>query len=534
MADVTDTVLSPRIDELFAEWDKPDSPGAAVAVLRGGKVIHQRGYGMANLDHAIPITPDSVFHVASVSKQFTAFAIGLLADEGKLALDDEVRKYVPELPDLGEAFTIEQCIHHTSGLRDQYGLFRLAGWRDDDTQTFDDVLDFAYRHERLNFTPGDEYRYCNTSYTLLALIIERVSGQSFSSFVKERLLDPVGMTSSHIHDDHSAIVARRTSAYASRGTDEGFKVANSTVSAVGAICLFTTVEDLARWVANYQTREVAGSIMDQAMASGMLNSGSPTHYGFGLFLSSYRGQRTIGHSGSDSGYRAQVTWFPDADLGVVILCNLGSMKPGKLALRIADVVIPDALGADDLADAPTVDVASEDLEPLAGVYHMTPARQIREVFYRDGKLVMPSGFGDDLDLTPIGQRRFRADDPPFEVRFVGPDDALELHEIDRNGDTRVYARLESHEPTLEELAALVGSYDCPEIGATYRVSLKDGGLSVGERKNGPRTLRPLAPDFFAVDGYGSNTLAVTRDGYGQVAGLQLFNERIRYLRFDRR
>ena len=183
MADVTGTVLSPRIDELFAEWDKPDSPGAAAAVLRGGKVIHQRGYGMANLDHAIPITPDSVFHVASVSKQFTAFAIGLLADEGKLALDDEVRKYVPELPDLGEAFTIEQCIHHTSGLRDQYGLFRLAGWRDDDTQTFDDVLDFAYRHERLNFTPGDEYRYCNTSYTLLALIIERVSGQSFSSFV---------------------------------------------------------------------------------------------------------------------------------------------------------------------------------------------------------------------------------------------------------------------------------------------------------------------------------------------------------------
>lgn len=532
MGEVIEGQFSRRIDDLFAEWDKPDSPGAAVAVLLDGEVIHQRGYGMANLDHGISIAPDSVFHVASVSKQFTAIAVAILAQEGKLSLDDDVRDYVPEMPDLGAPFTIRQCIHHTSGLRDQYGLFRLAGWRDDDTQTFADVLDFAYRHERLNFPPGDEYRYCNTSYSLLALIVERVSGQTFRAFVQERLLDPAGMASSHIHDDHSAIVPRRTSAYAPRDGG-GFKVANSTVSAPGAICLFTTAEDVAHWVGNYRTREVAGEVLDAAMTSGTLNDGAPTHYGYGLSIGGYRGLRTVGHGGVDSGYRSQVTWFPEADLGIVILGNVSTMKPGALALKIADVVIADQLGTDDLADAPAVDLPEDELAALAGAYQATPSRQVREVILREGRLVMPSWFGEDLDLTPIGHRRFRTDDPPFEVRFSGPDDALELHEIDRDGNTRVYTRLPEHETAIEDLAAVVGSYACPEIGTTYRVTLKDGVLSLGERKNGPRTLRPLAPDFFVVDGYGGNTLAVTRDGYGNVAGLQLFNERIRYLRFAR-
>lgn len=534
---VTDTIegaFSAQIDALFAEWDRPDSPGASIAILHNGDIIHRRSYGMANLDHAIPLATDSVFHVASVSKQFTAIAVALLANDGKLSLDDDIRGHVPEMPDLGGTITIRHCIHHSSGLRDQYSLFRLAGWRDDDTQTFADVLDFAYRHERLNYTPGDEYRYCNTSYSLLALIVERVSGQSFRSFVQERLLDPLGMTDSHIHDDHSAIVPRRTSAYAARdGDTPGIKVANSTVAAPGAICLFTTVDDLIRWVRNYATRAVAGAVLDDAMSSGTLNIGTLTHYGYGLAISSHRGQRTIGHGGVDSGYRAQVTWYPDADLGIVILANLGSIYPGRLAQRIAEIVIADQLGGDDIADAPVVDTTPEELAAIVGVYHTTPSQQTREIILRDGKLIMPSGFGEDWELTPIGHRRFRADDPPIEFRVTGPDSALELHETDKNGDTRSYTRLTPYEPTLEDLAALVGTYVVPELGATYRVTLKDGTLSLGERKHGPRTLRPLAPNLFAIAGYGANTLTTHHDGYGNVKELQLFNERIRYLRFTR-
>jgi CubicO group peptidase (beta-lactamase class C family) len=532
---VTKTIegaFSARIDDIFAEWNRDDSPGAAVTVLLGGDVVHQRAYGMANLDHGITLAPDSVFHVASVSKQFTAIAVALLAEEGKLSLDDDIRRHVPEMPDLGHVMTIRHCVHHTSGLRDQYGLFRLAGWRDDDTQTFADVLDFAYRHERLNFVPGDEYRYCNTSYTLLALIVERVSGQPFRAFVKERLLDPLGMTNSHVHDDHNAIVPRRASAYAARD-DGGLKVADSTVSAPGAICLYTTVEDLARWVDNFRTREVAAGVLEAAMTSGTLNDGSPTHYGYGLTVTSHRGQRLIGHGGVDSGYRARVSWFPEEGLGVIVLCNYATMKPLPLALRIAEIVIPDRLGADEIADAPYVATPIDELEALVGVYHTTPSQQTREIILRDGKLVMPSGLNEDWELTPIGHRRFRADDPPFEIRFSGPDSALELHETNRDGETRSYIQLAPYTPEIEELAAIVGSYHSPELGATYRVALKDGALSFGERKNGPRALRPLAPNLFAVEGYGGNTLTVSHDSYGQVKELQLFNERIRYLRFAR-
>lgn len=533
MASTVESNDSSRIDDLFQQWNGPDSPGAAVTVLHNGGVIHQRGYGSANLDHGLPIESDSVFHVASVSKQFCAIAVALLARDGKLSLDDDIRSHVPELPDLGHTITIRQCIHHTSGLRDQYGLFRLAGWRDDDTQTFADVLDFAYRHERLNFAPGDEYRYCNTSYTLLALIVERVSGQSFRAFVQQRLLDPLGMTDSHFHDDHTAIVARRTSAYAPRDGDDGLKVANSTVSAVGAICLFTTAEDLAKWVRNYQTREVAADVLDAAMTSGALNDGHPTHYGYGLALGDYRGLRTIGHGGVDSGYRAQVTWFPDADLGIVILANLATIKPGPLALKIADIVIADQLGADDIADAPAADLDTAELDALVGVYHTTPSQQIREITLRDGKPYITTDFGDELEMTPIGHRRFRADDPPFEVCFTGPVDALELHVTDRNGDNRSYTRLAPYEPNVESLAALVGAYDVPELGATYHAVLNDGTLLFGERKNGPRKLRPLAPNLFALEGYGANTLTTASDSYGNIKELQLFNERIRYLRFKR-
>ncbi len=534
MANTVEGTFSTQIDALFAEWDRTDSPGASVAVLHNGDLIHQRSYGMANLDHSLPLAADSVFHVASVSKQFTAIAAALLAHDGKLSLDDDIRSHVPELPDFGHTITIRQCIHHTSGLRDQYSLFRLAGWRDDDTQTFADVLDFAYRHERLNYTPGDEYRYCNTSYSLLSLIVERVSGQSFRAFVQERLLDPLGMTSSHIHDDHNAIVPRRTSAYARRDGDaSGLKVANSTVAAPGAICLFTTFEDLTRWVRNYATREVAFDVLDDAMTSGTLNNGTATHYGYGLAISNHRGQRTIGHGGVDSGYRAQVTWYPDADLGIVILANLGTIYPGRLALRIAEIVIADKLGGDDIADAPVVDTTLGELESLAGVYHTTPSQQIREIIYRDGKLIMPSGFGEDWELTPIGHRRFRADDPPIEFRVTGPDTALELHETDKNGDTRSYTRLAPYEPTLEALATMIGTYTSPELGTTYHVALKDGTLSLGERKHGPRTLRPLTPNLFAIEGYGANTLTAHHDSYGNVKELQLFNERIRYLRFSR-
>ena len=518
-----------KVDALLAEWDREDSPGCALGVIQGGELIYTRGYGSANLDLGTPLSPRSVLHVASVSKEFTAVATGILDRQGKLSLDDDVRNYVPEMPDLGHTITLRNLIHHTSGLRDQYGLFRLAGWRDEDVQTFDDVLDFAYRHRRLNFEPGAEYTYCNTSYTLLALTIERVSGRKYRDFVREQIFEPLGMTQSHFHDDVTEIVPNRASAYAPKD-EGGFKVADSTVSAVGAICLYTSVEDLAKWVRNFQTREVAGDVLDEAFTAGPLNDGTTQGYGFGLTLGHYRGRKTVSHGGVDSGYRAEMLWFPEVDFGVVILANLSSFKPGWMARKVADLYLGEKLSADDLLDTPAIEMAEPDLAALAGLYRDERRSVTRRVELRDGKLVVGI-FEELLELVPFGNGRFRLGTPPAEIQIrPNEDGTLEYHELLAGGKRNIFVRSEIAAPDVETLASYAGSYYSPEIDTRYTLLLRDGALIRRLRKAADRELKPTVADAFTA---GAADIVFTRDGRGDVDGFEVFTDRIRYLRFDR-
>src|SRR5215471_18391031 len=202
--------LTGKVDEVFSRFEKPESPGCALAVIKDGQIAYERGYGMSNLEYGIPISPSSIFHVASISKEFTAMAIVLLSQHGKLSLDDEVRKYIAEVPDFGDRITIRQLIHHTSGMRDQWSLLEMAGWREDDVITEGDILELVSRQKALNFKPGEEHVYSNTGYTLLAIIVKRVSGQSLREFADANIFKPLGMTRTHFHDDHSMIVKDRT------------------------------------------------------------------------------------------------------------------------------------------------------------------------------------------------------------------------------------------------------------------------------------------------------------------------------------
>lgn len=519
-----------RIDALFAEWDRSDSPGCALGIVREGELAYARGYGMANLDLGVALAPDSVCHVASVSKQFTAITVALLAAEGRLALDDDIRDYVPELPDLGHRITLRHLLHHTSGLRDQYGLFRLAGWRDADVQSFDDVLEFARAHRRLNFVPGSEYSYCNTSYSLLALTVERVGERPFREVVADRLLAPLDMAHSHIHDDVTAIVPRRASAYAPRDGG-GFKVADSTVEAHGAICLYTTVEDLARWVRNFGERRVAGDVLEQAMTPGALNDGTPLRYGYGLALGAYRGLRTVGHGGVDSGYRAEVLWFPEVDFGVVILANLSTIKPGALARRVADLCLGERLGGDELLDAPEVALGEDELAGLAGLYRDARTGLTRRINYEDDALTVNGGFGDRLTLTPLGDGRFRVGEPPWEARLApGADGALVYRERNADGREGVYAAAEAAAPTPETLADYAGTYTCPDLGVRYTFLVRDGRLVLRRRRHRDLEPEPTVADAFSLPQF---DLVFARDGRGDVTGFDVFSERIRFLHFER-
>jgi CubicO group peptidase (beta-lactamase class C family) len=322
---------SGRVDRLFAEWDKSTSPGCAVGVMKDGRIIHERGYGMADLDHDVKISPTTVFHVASMSKQFTAAAILMLAHDGKISLDDPVRKYVPELPDLGGPITLRQLLHHTSGLRDQWELLVLAGWRYSlDLITDDDILVVLSRQKALNFAPGSKHLYSNSGYTLLAQVVKRVSGQSFRTYTSTRLFAPLGMSQSHFRDDHAEIV--KQAAYGYAPSIDGLKLSITNFDTVGATSLLTTVRDLALWDENFYTARVGGrALIDQLQERGSLNDGTQLSYAAGLEIGKYRGLNIVSHAGSDAGYRANLIRFPDQHFSVAARGSFAEVRRDSAA-----------------------------------------------------------------------------------------------------------------------------------------------------------------------------------------------------------
>ena len=367
--------VAQRIDALFAPWDNTRSPGCALGVSQRGAVVYSRGYGMANLEYDVPIRPDSIFNIGSVSKQFTAFAIALLAQDAKLSLDDDIRRFLPEFPDYGQRITIRHLLGHTSGVRDAgLNLHGLAGWRVGQGRfevsplqepiTEGDVLRMAVRQQSLDFMPGAEYSYSNTGYTLLAVIVKRVSGQSLRHFADSRIFKPLGMLDTQFVDDPTTIVQRRASAY--KFLSEGqvrIHVPRSTV--IGPTGLYTTVGDMLKWEQNFVEGRVGGRVLlDEMQTSGRLNDGRPTNYGFGINLLTYRGVRRIGHGGNDFAYVAEAYRFPEQDLAVVVLCNLETVP--ILTPRLAEIVLgPDVFAA--MAPRPAaVAVPQSELSALVG------------------------------------------------------------------------------------------------------------------------------------------------------------------------
>lgn len=332
---------SSRIDPIFAEWNRPDSPGCAVALFRDGAIVFERGYGMADLEHGAPITPDSVFYVGSVSKQFTAMAATLAAAEGRLSPDDDIRRYLPEMPDYGARVTIRHLLHHTAGLRDYNTLLDLAGRRDDEAFDNRTVLGIAARQKALNFEPGTEYLYSNTNYTLLAVIVERATATRFAAYAEQRMFRPLGMASTHFHDDLTRLVKHRAFGYR-RDRDGTIRLDTPGSQRTGAGGLFTTVRDLLAWDRNFYDAKVGGrAALDELQTPGTLANGKVLDYARGLALGRYRGLRIVEHGGSLAGYRAHLVRFPDERFSVACLCNLAGINAGALSRRIADAALGD-------------------------------------------------------------------------------------------------------------------------------------------------------------------------------------------------
>jgi CubicO group peptidase (beta-lactamase class C family) len=522
-----------RVDDIFKEFTAPGSPGCTAGVYQGARIVHKGAYGMANLDHDVKLTPGSVFHVASVSKQFTATAILLLAADGTLSLDDEVRKFIPELPDFGERITIRHLANHTSGIRDQWDLLGLAGWRySRDLITDDDVLQLLSRQKDVNFKPGERHLYSNSGYTLLAVIVSRASKQSFREFTSERIFKPLGMDHTHFRNDFNEIVKDQAYGYARTAT--GYRLSVTNFDTAGATSLLTTVEDLAKWNANFDTGAVGTpSLISALLTRGVLNDGRPIDYAVGISHGMYRGVPTVSHGGADAGYRSMFMRFPEQKLGVAVLCNLASANPGLLAQRVADLFLGDTLkpvAAPPQPDAsPEVAVTPEQLAAVAGLYWNNPDSPPRRFIVQEGRLhsVTPP-----LPLKSLGGGRFVAmTGPPVTVAFEMVNGSATRVRIAPPGATvEDLPRAEPYAPTAADLAAFAGTYRSDEIEAIYRMVVRDGNLRLERLKATPAPLTPLVADTFASP---LGIIRFVRGEGNRVTGFVLDGGRIRRMKFEK-
>lgn len=526
-ASAQDAALSTRIDRVFERFARPGSPGCAVGVSRDAHPLFTHAYGEANLEYDVPITAGSIFESGSVAKQFTAAAIVLLAQDGKLSLDDDIRRYLPEVPDFGEAIRIRHLLTHTSGLRDQWELLGIEGLGPG-TQVHSPAttLDLVSHQKSLNFPPGSEYSYSNTGYALLGVIVQRVSGQSLEAFTQARLFQPLRMTHTRWRDDFTAIVPGRTTAY-SGTADRGFKTDMSFTNMIGNGGLLTNVGDLLIWNENFFNPSIGGRAFVDTMQTRMtLRSGRRITYALGLDVSSYDGVAEVSHSGATAGYRTFLARYPEQHVSLAVLCNVGSANPVALGHQVADLVIRKPTAAAQ-SGAPTVTLSDAQLHRWAGTYVDRRTDRPLRLLVRNGKLA--SQDAENFDIRPTSPSVFRVPGDA-ELTFSGVAPARVATLVRPGADTAVFAEGHAAALTVARLAEYAGTYTSEELDVQLVVAVKGDSLVLRRRPADEMVMRPIYDDDF---GTSIGSLRFSRDASGRITGFGIFSGRIRDVRFSK-
>ena len=413
------------VDSIFSPYATTRAPGCAVGVTRDGELELAKGYGVADLATGAPITPRTPFYIASLSKQFTAMSIVLLAQQGKLSLDDSARRWIPELPSFAAGSTLRHLLHHTSGLRDYFTLLAVSGWPSDGPLTERQFLDLMHRQKSLNFQPGDEFLYSNSGYVLLAIVVRRASGESLRDFAAEHIFAPLGMTHTEFRDDHRMVIPGAATGYQPAGS--AFKVSEPEFDVVGDGGAYSTIDDLAKWNANFKTGRVGGPAAIAAMQErGTLNDGQVIPYALALSVGRHVGMTTYSHAGAYGGYRSSILRIPDAGLSVITLCNTSSV-PSTLAEQVADVFLGTAEAAPAVAmpdlnsgtwlagtaqsvESPAPRQRADRLADLSGAYYSEELDLRVTLAGRDGVLVLKRPHATDIRFVPLGDDLFTSSD----------------------------------------------------------------------------------------------------------------------------
>jgi CubicO group peptidase (beta-lactamase class C family) len=516
-----------RIEAFCDSLDRPDLPGGfAVAVIQDGRVSFKKAYGFANSEHGIEFTTSTVFEFASVAKQFAGFAVAVLARDGKLDLDDEIHSHLPELPDFGEEITVRHLLYHTSGIRDWVALVKLSGRYEGDAITAEYLMKLARNQRDLNFSPGEEFRYSNLGYFLLARIVERATGQTFRQWTTEQIFQPLGMADTHFCDDYREIVPDRAGSYIRAGNGQ-YVNSFDQKEGTGSSSLYSTLDDMIKWMRVYQTHELGGEEVWSAMLeSGVLNNGEKTDYGFGISFNEDQELSSIGHGGSWAGYLCQISYYPEHEVSTILMIN---RDPS--AVLIGDRPVRIILGEEGpretepkaTPERTVLEIDPDVLSSYVGAYRSED--RLTWVERANGQLTVLTSGGQKLWIHPEGGDRFFSNDFFVDVgvsfRRAGDGAVNQLVLSVAGEDREPYGKVSTSVTDIVDVGAFLGDYDCPELETTYHVVVRNDRLVLEHLHNEDVVLQRMDRNIYRGNAWWCTEIRVTRDAEDRVTGFKL-------------
>jgi CubicO group peptidase (beta-lactamase class C family) len=529
-AQISGDVIAKKCDSIFSTYK--DGPGVAVLIVQDGKIAFEKGYGTANLEYNIPITPTTVFDIASVSKQFTGYAISTLIQQGKISPDDDIHKYLPDAPDFGKKITIRNLIHHTSGLRDWPEGLHAAGWRWEEAFSWDDIMRMVKQQKELDFDPGSKYQYSNTGYNLLAAIVEKVTGKTLPVWVGENIFKPLEMNSSQVLTDYSKVIKNVAGSYYWDGV---FHKSNDMLTAWGSSSIFTTVEDLSKWVIRLQKGwDEKDPIYLRMIETDKLNNGEKNNYAYGNEVMDDQGLLNINHTGGWASFATVISTYPGQKISIILLSNNGSFDSYGKANNVARALFGNKFktggtktGAEDWGSKPTVKVEEPILEKYTNTYKLGDGWYVTFTL-EDGKLMVQA----------TGESKFPTETKADTVIWVpGYHSAFIFKDITDKANTAKYRNIIAKRITpikidASGLSKYAGNYYSKELEATYRVYVDKGKLMVHHMRLGDFE---LVPDIATEGMFNGDPgrMVFDKDAQGKITGFKLSGGRIRNIRFDK-
>ncbi|MEM6377103.1 MAG: serine hydrolase domain-containing protein [Bacteroidota bacterium] len=524
--------ITQKIDGLFSAWEESEMPGGVIGIVENGELVWSKAYGMASLEYDVPNTTETIFNIASVSKQITAFSMVLLEQQGKLSLDDEVRKHLKEMPDFGKKITIRQLLHHTSGLRNFQNMLSMAGWRSGESMTNEDLLRYLSQQRDLNFDPGAEYLYCNTGFNIVTAIVERITGQSFQDWTQENIFQPLGMTNSSYREDLERIHKNTATSY-DGDAKNGFEQPLKYWTYMGNGNVYTTVDDLTKWMNNFRNPTLGGKEgIEKLVTPGVLKNGEELTYGLGIWLGENSGVKRYSHGGSVGGYRSNMVYFPEQDKGIILITNFSTANPGGKVFAIADMILADVVTPRNN----NASSQSNKIERKAVTFNQVRFQDFVGKYFVDGVIVelsldagVPKIFAQGqlpapIPLTPSSDTTFFSEAIGLDLMLAGNGEDIRMQVMfqgDRNRGFKIAQFIPS--------AALTGVYYSPELDTRYTVFEEDGRLMVKHPRHETFELIPRNDRLYAT-AYFFNDVEVVKAGE-LVAGFRVSNGRVRNMWF---